>query len=85
MTCHLQVLEPGAFLDIAQSPSKGLTLWELDRLSRERTVENMLNAISTLNSLATLITNLESMVVLDHIRDKVRWVCSQIPQIILIW
>ncbi|KAJ3026888.1 UNVERIFIED_CONTAM: hypothetical protein HDU68_004901 [Siphonaria sp. JEL0065] len=51
--------------------SAGITKWELDRLTRFTTVKNIEDAISTLNSLITLIESMENMVVLDHIRDEI--------------
>jgi phosphatidylinositol glycan class S len=68
---------------VAKSDAIGLTLWEFDRLSRERTLQNMLNAVATLNSLATLIEDLENMVVLDHIRDKVIESLTDLKQVSL--
>ncbi len=64
-------LQKDAKITVAESPLQGITLWELDRLYRERTVRNMLDTVSTLNSLATLISNLENMIVRDRIQIKV--------------
>ncbi|KAI9202737.1 phosphatidylinositol-glycan biosynthesis class S protein, partial [Polychytrium aggregatum] len=58
-------------ITVESSPSKGITQWELARLIRKRTAQNLLDAIATLNSLATLISDMENMVVLDEIRTKV--------------
>ncbi|KAJ3333345.1 hypothetical protein HDU76_009148 [Blyttiomyces sp. JEL0837] len=57
---------------ITYIPSKiGITGWELDRLLRTSTINNMASAASTLNSLSTLISSMENMVVLDHIAKGV--------------
>ncbi|KAI9335767.1 phosphatidylinositol-glycan biosynthesis class S protein [Obelidium mucronatum] len=63
-------LLPGFSFTYAGSTA-GITKWELDRLTRYTTVKNVGDAISTLNSLITLIESMENMVVLDHIRDEI--------------
>lgn len=45
---------------------------EKDTLVRRRTVENVVNAASTLHSLAQLVEEIPNMVVLDHIGRLVR-------------
>jgi len=50
---------------------RGITSWELDQLLRKRTVQNLVNASRTLNSLAKLVGSLPNMVVLDKIQEKV--------------
>ncbi|ORX41464.1 hypothetical protein BCR36DRAFT_407506 [Piromyces finnis] len=50
---------------------RGITSWELDQLLRKRTVQNLINASRTLNSLAKLVGSLSNMVVLDKIQEKV--------------
>ncbi|ORX84479.1 hypothetical protein BCR32DRAFT_266273 [Anaeromyces robustus] len=50
---------------------RGITAWELDQLLRKRTVQNLVNASRTLNSLAKLVGSLRNMVVKDKIKDKV--------------
>lgn len=50
---------------------RGITSWELDQLLRKRTVQNLVNASRTLNSLAKLVGSLPNMVVLDRIQEKV--------------
>jgi len=50
---------------------RGITSWELDQLLRKRTVQNLVNASRTLNSLAKLVGSLSNMVVLDKIQEKV--------------
>ncbi|KAJ3152344.1 hypothetical protein HDU86_005873 [Geranomyces michiganensis] len=65
------ILLPGAEIEYAEAPETGITQWEHDRLVRWRTVQNMADAVKTLNSLATLIEKLESMVVLDAIQTQV--------------
>lgn len=62
---------PNVVVDYVSSKSAGITTWELDRLSRTRTIQNLLNAVQTLNSLATLLEQLGNMVVLDHIQTLV--------------
>ncbi|KAJ3162193.1 hypothetical protein HDU88_007116 [Geranomyces variabilis] len=68
---NADLLLPGAEIEYAESPTTGLTQWEHDRLVRWRTIQNMRDAVQTLNSLATLIQKLESMVVLDVIQHQV--------------
>ncbi|KAJ3128484.1 hypothetical protein HK098_004379 [Nowakowskiella sp. JEL0407] len=51
--------------------SQGLTLWELDRLTRMRTIRCLIDASGTLNSLSALVTKMENMVILDTINEKV--------------
>ncbi|KAG4105332.1 hypothetical protein H8356DRAFT_1634353 [Neocallimastix lanati (nom. inval.)] len=50
---------------------RGITSWELDQLLRKRTVQNLVNASRTLNSLAKLVGSLPNMVVLDRIQEKI--------------
>jgi phosphatidylinositol glycan class S len=50
----------------------GITALEKDNLIRTRTLENVVNAISTLKSLAQLVDEIPNMVVQDHINIKVR-------------
>lgn len=45
---------------------------EKDNLIRKRTLENVVNTISTLKSLAQLVDEIPNMVVQDHINLKVR-------------
>lgn len=45
---------------------------EKDNLIRTRTLENVVNTISTLKSLAQLVDEIPNMVVQDHINSKVR-------------
>ncbi|KAG0339457.1 hypothetical protein BG004_006818 [Podila humilis] len=47
------------------------TAWELDYLIRIRWVENMVDSVSTLTSLARLVADTPNMVVLDHIQKDV--------------
>lgn len=51
--------------------TRGITSWELDQLLRKRTIQNLVNASRTLNSLAKLVGSLPNMVVLDKIKEKV--------------
>ncbi|RUS35292.1 phosphatidylinositol-glycan biosynthesis class S protein [Jimgerdemannia flammicorona] len=44
---------------------------EMDRLVRQRTAENIVNAVSTLKSLAQLVSEIPNMVVLDQIQTEV--------------
>ncbi|KAI9250319.1 phosphatidylinositol-glycan biosynthesis class S protein [Sporodiniella umbellata] len=50
----------------------GITLLEKDNLIRARTLENVVNTISTLKSLGQLVDEIPNMVVQDHINHKVR-------------
>ncbi|KAI8639212.1 phosphatidylinositol-glycan biosynthesis class S protein [Parasitella parasitica] len=50
----------------------GITTLEKDNLIRSRTIENVVNTISTLKSLAQLVDEIPNMVVEDHISIKVR-------------
>ncbi|KAL9548368.1 hypothetical protein MBANPS3_005714 [Mucor bainieri] len=50
----------------------GITTLEKDNLIRSRTLENVVNTISTLKSLAQLVDEIPNMVVEDHISIKVR-------------
>ncbi|KAI7855940.1 phosphatidylinositol-glycan biosynthesis class S protein [Circinella umbellata] len=54
------------------APHTGITSLEKDAVIRKRTVENIVNAASTLNSLAQLVTEIPNMVVLDHIALQVQ-------------
>ncbi|KAI9496455.1 phosphatidylinositol-glycan biosynthesis class S protein [Zychaea mexicana] len=54
------------------SPHTGITLLEKDTVIRRRTVENIVNAASTLSSLAQLVSEIPNMVVLDHIALQVQ-------------
>ncbi|KAI8926129.1 phosphatidylinositol-glycan biosynthesis class S protein [Entophlyctis helioformis] len=62
---------PNVDVQYAIATDRGLTGWETDRLFRARTVQNMVNAVKTLTSLANLLEQLENMVVLDHIQTLV--------------
>lgn len=44
---------------------------EMDRVVRQRTAENIVTAISTLKSLAQLVSEIPNMVVLDQIQTEV--------------
>lgn len=50
----------------------GITVLEKDNLIRMRTLENVVDTISTLKSLAQLVDEIPNMVVQDHINSKVR-------------
>lgn len=52
--------------------TSGITTLEKDNLIRSRTLENVVNTISTLKSLAQLVDEIPNMVVEDHISIKVR-------------
>lgn len=58
-------------VDFQKSFDTGITLIELDRLLRERTIQNIADASSTLASLARLIKNLPNMIVQDRIQTQV--------------
>ncbi|TPX62100.1 hypothetical protein PhCBS80983_g00685 [Powellomyces hirtus] len=68
---NAHLILPGVKITYSQAPMTGITLWEHDRLVRWRTIQNIADAAITLNSLATLIERLESMVVLDIIQTQV--------------
>ncbi|KAI8084218.1 phosphatidylinositol-glycan biosynthesis class S protein [Gilbertella persicaria] len=55
----------------APATHTGITTLEKDNLIRTRTLENVVNTISTLKSLAQLVDEIPNMVVQDHISDKV--------------
>ncbi|KAJ3085980.1 hypothetical protein HK102_013631 [Quaeritorhiza haematococci] len=63
-------VEPQSSITYATS-DVGITLLELDRLTRKITVRNMVDAVTTLNSLARLIEDMENMVVEDTIQRQV--------------
>ncbi|KAJ3067054.1 hypothetical protein HDU98_009734 [Podochytrium sp. JEL0797] len=73
-------LLPGFTFSYEES-SAGITKWELDRLTRYTTLKNVRDAVSTLNSLVTLIESMENMVVLDHIRDEIALSLDSIAQV----
>ncbi|TPX66073.1 hypothetical protein SpCBS45565_g04715 [Spizellomyces sp. 'palustris'] len=77
---NVETLLPNAQVTYETAPDAGITLWELDQLVRRRTVQNIVDAVTTLNSLATLITNLESMVVLDDIQSQVLYALDALRQ-----
>ncbi|KAJ3050492.1 hypothetical protein HK097_008555 [Rhizophlyctis rosea] len=65
------VLLEGTSITYESERNIGVTAWEHDRLIRERTVQNLVDAVTTLNSLGKLIEAGENMIVLDEIRTKV--------------
>ncbi|KAJ3020135.1 hypothetical protein HKX48_001241 [Thoreauomyces humboldtii] len=68
---NASLLMPGIEVTYEHATRTGITLWEHDRLVRWRTIQNIADAAVTLNSLATLIERLESMVVLNIIQTQV--------------
>ena len=46
----------------------GITAWELDRLIRLRTLQNMISTIATLESLVRLLSSQTTIVIKDHIQ-----------------
>jgi phosphatidylinositol glycan class S len=60
-------LLPGFSLNIEQDSKFGITDWELDALLRTRSIQNMMDSVSTLQSFAQLLKSLETIPVLDHI------------------
>ncbi|KAI8328083.1 phosphatidylinositol-glycan biosynthesis class S protein [Choanephora cucurbitarum] len=58
-------------ITFAPAHHTGITILEKDQLVQSRTLENAVNAISTLKSLAQLVQEIPNMVVEDHISDKV--------------
>ncbi|KAI8081673.1 phosphatidylinositol-glycan biosynthesis class S protein [Halteromyces radiatus] len=63
------------------STQTGITTLEKDNLIRRRTMENMINAISTLRSLGQLVMEIPNMVVLDHIQSQVRQSLTSIQSV----
>ncbi|KAI7895070.1 phosphatidylinositol-glycan biosynthesis class S protein [Mucor mucedo] len=65
---------PTAEYDVTFEPASktGITTLEKDNLIRSRTLENVVNTISTLKSLSQLVDEIPNMVVQDHINSKVR-------------
>jgi GPI-anchor transamidase subunit S len=63
-------LLPGFDIHIEAS-DHGITKWELDRILRQRSIQNVKDSISTLNSLSRLLKSLETIVVQDHISNLV--------------
>ncbi|EGF84282.1 hypothetical protein BATDEDRAFT_7967, partial [Batrachochytrium dendrobatidis JAM81] len=63
-----KMLLPNVRVEYGDASEIGMTRWELDRLIRSRTVQNMANAAQTLISLANLLERLSGMVVLDLIK-----------------
>ncbi|KAJ3321469.1 GPI transamidase component [Boothiomyces sp. JEL0866] len=59
------------FKIIIEAPTHGITDWELDRLTRNRINQNVVNAMTTLNSLSNLLSTMSNMAVLSHITDLV--------------
>lgn len=59
-------------ISIESNKTVGITDWELDRLVRGKTVENIANAIATLDSLSRQLTALSTIVVKDHIQTLVQ-------------
>ncbi|RUS21025.1 hypothetical protein BC937DRAFT_93809 [Endogone sp. FLAS-F59071] len=58
-------------ITFAPSPQTAMTVMEMDRVVRQRTAENIVTAISTLKSLAQLVSEIPNMVVLDQIQTEV--------------
>ena len=52
------------------SPS-AITVWEMDRLLRKRTIENIINSAETLNALRRLLLKLEKIIIQDKIQELV--------------
>ncbi|KAI7882955.1 hypothetical protein K492DRAFT_205803 [Lichtheimia hyalospora FSU 10163] len=69
---HHSVETPDTSITYLTSPQTGITLLEKDNLIRRCTVENMANAVKTLNSLAQLVMEIPNMVVLEEINTQVR-------------
>lgn len=67
------LLQPSGYQVTFEPATKtGITVLEKDNLIRMRTLENVVNTISTLKSLAQLVDEIPNMVVQDHINSKVR-------------
>jgi phosphatidylinositol glycan class S len=67
-----QLLPEGVSVEVETS-REGVTQFELDRLLRSSTIQNLLDAVATLTSLANLLESMENMVVLPHIQSQVEW------------
>ncbi|KAI9267737.1 phosphatidylinositol-glycan biosynthesis class S protein [Helicostylum pulchrum] len=67
-----QKLPSGYQVTFEPATKTGITVLEKDNLIRMRTLENVVNTISTLKSLAQLVDEIPNMVVQDHINSKVR-------------
>ncbi|KAI8997638.1 phosphatidylinositol-glycan biosynthesis class S protein [Pilobolus umbonatus] len=72
MDSNFKRLPPGYNVIFQSATLTGITTLEKDNLIRWRTLENVVNTISTLKSLAQLVQEIPNMVVQDHINDKVR-------------
>jgi len=58
-------------IEVVPSPY-GIAEWERDQIIRDRTYENLQQAISNLNSLAELLQKLTNMMISDHIQSIVQ-------------
>ncbi|TPX37638.1 hypothetical protein SmJEL517_g00595 [Synchytrium microbalum] len=76
-----QVLPPDTVITYATAPLYGITLFELDRLVRKRTLQCASDAISTLKSLLTLVTDMGNMVVKDEIKILVEGSLSALKEV----
>jgi phosphatidylinositol glycan class S len=61
-----------SFEVIVDKDFKGITKWELDRLLRTRSIQNMMDSVSTLQSFTSLLQSLDTIPVKDHISDIVK-------------
>lgn len=61
----------------------GITGWELDRLLRRSTIQNILNTISTLTSLSSLLGSLETIAVQDNIAALVNDALSSLFKVVV--
>jgi phosphatidylinositol glycan class S len=59
---------------------RGITTLELDMLVRQRAVENVVDAVGTISSLAKLVDEIPNMVVLDHIQAEIYQALSSLQQ-----
>ncbi|KAG0163548.1 hypothetical protein DFQ30_011391 [Apophysomyces sp. BC1015] len=59
-------------ITFASASQTAITMLGKDTLIRQRTIENIVDAASTLKSLAQLVTEIPNMVVLDHIALQVQ-------------
>lgn len=55
----------------AEEENGPLSAWQLDILTRKRTVENAENSVKTLSSIVKLVDKLENMPVGRNVRDDV--------------
>ena len=63
----------------------GISRWEMDRLLRRRTVENIVNSAQTLNALRRLLLNMQSIVIQDKIQTMIRGALTYLTEVNFFW